>query len=391
MDVTTLRIAFAVLTGALVLLFYVAAYRPTRSPFSGWWTLALGLSLASALAFLGNGSPGQAVLNPLGNALGVAGAEAAWCAARSLHTRPLPWRWLVIAPLVAAVTGAADDPAHNTWSGGLVFLVLMATAFAGASVEMRSAARSLAEGAADRRATDGQALLILCGALGISSGVLSVYYAMRAIAFAWVGPFSDTFMTFFGAGPTTLLLIVQLATVSFSMSTLSTLQRIVDLRQRAVYDQLTGLLRAQEFRRYAGAALPHLAREGEMTFAAMVDFDHFKDINDGRGHRAGDDVLRAFGRAARDTIGKSGLCGRLGGDEFGLLFTAASIDDAERQLDAMVRELESTVALVDGHRPTVSIGIATADDTSTITSLLDRADQALYRAKASGRDRVARG
>lgn len=391
MDVTTLRIAFAFLAGVLLVLFYAAAYRPTRSPFSGWWTVALALFLCSAVAFLGNGTPEQGLLNPLGNGLGVAGAEAAWCAARSLHTRPPRWRWLLIGPVGAVIAGVVDDPAHNTWAGGLVFLVLMAAGFGGASVEMRSAARSLAERTTDRRESDGNGLVTLCAALGLSSGALAVYYTARSVAYQWAGPFSHTFGTFFGAGPTTLFLIVQLATVSFSMASLSTLQQIADLRQRAVYDQLTGLMRAQEFRRYAGALLPHLARQGELAVVAMVDFDHFKDINDDLGHRAGDEVLRALGRAAQATVGKSGMCGRLGGDEFGLLFPATSVDDAERQLSAMVHEFERSVDLADGRRPTFSIGIAPADEGCTITSLLDRADQALYRAKTTGRDRAARG
>lgn len=391
MDVTTLRIAFAVLAGVLILLFYAAAYRPTRSPFSGWWTFALVLSWASALAFLGDGTRGQVLLNPLGNGLGVASAQASWCAARSLHARPPQWRWLVVAPLTAMLAGIIDDPAHNTWAGGLTFLLLMAGAFAAASLEMRAGAGSLAKRATGRRATDNQGLRLLCGALAFSSGGLSLYYAMRAVAYQWAGPFSRSFVTYFGTGPTTLLLIVQLATVSFSMSSLSTLQQIVDLRNRAVYDQLTGLMRPQEFRRYAGEALPHLARGGEIAVAAVVDFDHFKKINDELGHPAGDDVLRAFGDATLATIGKSGVCGRLGGDEFGLLFTAPSLEDAEGQLAAIVRQFERSLALADNRRPTVSVGIAAARNDSTITSLLDRADQALYRAKTSGRDCTARG
>ncbi|GAB4008420.1 GGDEF domain-containing protein [Nocardioides ultimimeridianus] len=391
MDVATLRIAFAMLAAVLVVLFYAAAYRPTRAPFSGWWTLALTLFLCSAVAFLGNGTHGQAVLNPLGSGLAVAGAEAAWCGARSLHTRPLPRRLLLVGPALAVIAGALDDPAHNTWAGGLTFLVLMSAGFAGASLEMRAAARSLTERTTDRRETDGQGLLVLVAALRYASGLLAVYYAARAAAYLWVGPFSHTFTTYFGAGPTTLLLIIQLATVSFSMSSLSTLQQLADLRQRALYDQLTGLMRAQEFRRYAAAALPHLARQGEVTVAAMVDFDHFKDVNDQLGHRAGDDVLRALGHAAQATVGRAGICGRLGGDEFALLFPAASVDDAERQLDAMVEAFERSVHLSDGRIPTFSIGIAPATDDTSIATLLDRADQALYRAKRSGRNCAVRG
>jgi diguanylate cyclase (GGDEF)-like protein len=384
-DITTLRIAFSVMAGVLVLLFYVGAYLPTRAPFSGWWTLSLLLFVLSSAAYLGNGTAAQPVLNPLGNCLGVAGAEMAWCAARSLRTGPVPRAWLLLAPLVALTAGAVDDPQHDIWSGGLVFLVLMAAAFAATTRELVLTAVN-----PDRPHDALSVSVMLTRSLAFASAILTVFYAARAVAYALAGPHSESFTTWFGSVPTTLLLLAQLVTVSFSMSSLSTQQQIDELHRRAVYDQLTGLLRAQEFRERAALALPRLARTGEQALVAMADLDHFKQVNDDLGHAAGDDVLRAFGWSARTALGPRSLCGRVGGEEFALVFPAASLDYAEDLLAAMVAEFQDAVHLADGRKPTVSIGLVQADRRSSLSALLEDADRALYRAKAEGRSRVVR-
>lgn len=385
MDIDTLRITFSVIAGVLVVLFYVGAYLPTRAPFSGWWTVSLLFFLCGSAAYLANGTSAQSVLNPLGNGFAVAGVEAAWCAARSLRTRPVRWRWLFPLPLLAVLAGAVDDPAHDVWAGGLVFLVLMTAAFAATTRELILAALR-----PDQPTRTLSVSGVLIRALALASAIVTVFYAGRAIAFMTEGADSELFKQTFGSAPTTVLLLTQLVTVSFSMSSLSTQQQIDDLRQRAVYDQLTGLLRPQEFRDRAAVALPRLARPGEVTIVAMADLDHFKLVNDQLGHAAGDDVLRAFGWSARTALGQRALCGRLGGEEFALLFAATSWEYAEDLLLTMIAEFQHTVHLADGRVPTVSIGVVEAGSGEPLPTVLERADKALYRAKSEGRSRVVR-
>ena len=231
---------------------------------------------------------------------------------------------------------------------------------------------------------------VLTRALAFASAVLTVFYAGRAVAYALVGPYGESFETWFGSGPTTVLLLVQLVTISFSMSSLSTQQQIDELHRRAVYDQLTGMLRSQEFRERAARALPKLARTGELTVVAMADLDHFKLVNDELGHAAGDDVLRAFGWSARTVLGPRSLCGRLGGEEFALVFPAASMDYAEDLLATTIDEFQHAVHLSDGRIPTVSVGMVAAARGRSLPQLLEDADRALYRAKAEGRSRIVR-
>jgi len=382
-DVTTLRIAFSVVACLLLVLFYFGAYRTTRAPFAGWWTLSLLLFSLGALCYLGNGTRLQVVLNPMGNGFGVLGAEAVWGAARSLG-RPLGRRWLWVAPALAVLAGLLGDSATDRWSGGAVYLTLMTLSFAAATWSLHGAAgRPLG---LHRLPTS----TVLIRSLGLASGVLAAFYAVRTLVFVAAGPDSALFRHALDTGPTTMLLLIQLVTVSFSMSSLSTVQQLADLRRRAVYDRLTGLMRPEEFRDHAAGVLPRLARPGEVAIVAMADLDHFKQVNDELGHAVGDDVLRAFGWAARNALGPRALCGRLGGEEFGLVFPAASIENAELLLDTMIIELQRTAPLPDGRIPTVSIGLVRAVPGVPLPMLLQRADRALYRAKAEGRARIVR-
>jgi hypothetical protein len=125
LDTATLRVAFAVMALALGLLFYFSAYRHTRSPYSGWWCLALLLFLGGSACFLLNGTPHQWWANTLGNVLLVAGAGSAWAGARSLRTPQYNFWLLGAAPVLAGIAAAADSPGTNTWAGGAVFLASM--------------------------------------------------------------------------------------------------------------------------------------------------------------------------------------------------------------------------------------------------------------------------
>jgi diguanylate cyclase (GGDEF)-like protein len=128
------------------------------------------------------------------------------------------------------------------------------------------------------------------------------------------------------------------------------------------------------------AARPDLA-------AWMMDIDHFKRVNDAYGHEAGDQVLR---EVAREMAGHAGIVGRLGGEEFaGLLADTALAEaaSAAERLRAGVAQLQFSAGGQE-FRTTCSIGVTQWRAAETIDDLLRRADQALYRAKAAGRDRV---
>ena len=123
----------------------------------------------------------------------------------------------------------------------------------------------------------------------------------------------------------------------------------------------------------------------------MLDIDHFKHVNDEHGHAVGDDVLRTFSREAMAAVRTIDVLGRWGGEEFVLLLTDAKLPVARQAVERLRSQIESMV--VFGGRKAVSItlsaGVAEngAGEPGTVT--LQRADTALYRAKAEGRNCVA--
>ena len=381
LDTATLRVAFGVVGFCVVVLFYGVTYRTTRSAYSGWWCVSLGLFLVSALLFLLNGTAAQVVANPMGNTLAVLGAACVWAAARSLRAAsPRPWR-LVLAPALVMLASFLDDPADDIWAGGPYFLGGMAVMLGLSAYELALALRTPT---VDRAPSQVRFSL---WSLTLASGAVALFYLLRAIVFVAVGPDDIVFRTGFGSQATTLLTMVLLVVVTFSMSELSHEQRTVDLRQQATHDDLTGVLNRAEFLRRAEEAFAESGRNGTGNGAVMVaDLDGFKALNDGFGHAAGDHALGRFGAICREALGDQGVVGRLGGDEFAIL-----LEDS-----ALAEEVAGRISGLYRHGPadqpttTVSFGVAAIDASVGVKDTIVRADVALYQAKAAGRDRVVR-
>ncbi|MFG1214413.1 GGDEF domain-containing protein [Xanthobacter flavus] len=164
---------------------------------------------------------------------------------------------------------------------------------------------------------------------------------------------------------------------------------IAEATGRLERDGLSGVLTRTAFleraERLADAAPP-----GTGIGLLICDLDHFKAINDRFGHSAGDEVIRRFGAVLASCAGPADLCGRIGGEEFCLLMPAA---DAASLLRVAHRLREATEqlswpGLPAGHRVTTSLGAALAAPGEPLATALRRADMALYRAKAEGRNRV---
>lgn len=158
------------------------------------------------------------------------------------------------------------------------------------------------------------------------------------------------------------------------------------LADAANTDALTGLLNRRgiepELERLAGAA------EGRLA-VVMVDLDHFKRFNDRHGHLVGDDALRRVAGVLTAAAGADDRVARFGGEEFTVALTGADALAAHAYAGRVMAALRAEDVAED-RRLTVSVGIATLGaDGHTVEALLNRADQALYHAKALGRDRVA--
>ncbi|HEY0819950.1 MAG TPA: diguanylate cyclase [Rhizobacter sp.] len=167
------------------------------------------------------------------------------------------------------------------------------------------------------------------------------------------------------------------------------------LHELSITDELTGAFNRRHFNDFCAQLLEHQPRHEPLAFC-MFDLDHFKNFNDLLGHRAGDQALRAVAGAVRAELRRSGdLLFRLGGEEFGLLFTAKTPESAQQFVERLrqaIRELRidhpgSPVRIV-----TASFGLvwwgSPAAAALTRDDLYAQADELLYGAKAAGRDRV---
>ena len=131
-------------------------------------------------------------------------------------------------------------------------------------------------------------------------------------------------------------------------------------------------------------------RTGRPLMLAQLDIDHFKPINDTHGHSTGDRALQAFASTVRASVRDTDVLARWGGEEFVLMMAETGPDDARDLLDR-VRQAVETLSIPHTTgvlRLTVSVGLAQHRTGDTIDQTLERADQALYTAKALGRNRV---
>ncbi|KAA1184844.1 GGDEF domain-containing protein [Rhizobium tropici] len=154
-------------------------------------------------------------------------------------------------------------------------------------------------------------------------------------------------------------------------------------------DELTGIAN----RRFVMARIDDMlmgARNGSIGCLALFDIDNFKSINDRLGHHAGDLVLRDFAHRLHQHVRRTDCFGRVGGEEFVLVMPGTELQDAIEFIERMLTTIRFSRPLTDSpdFGYTCSAGIAACLETDSAPDLYRRADQALYAAKLSGRDRV---
>jgi polar amino acid transport system substrate-binding protein len=168
-------------------------------------------------------------------------------------------------------------------------------------------------------------------------------------------------------------------------------RRLRDINQQLVRlsstDQLTGVANRRVFAEQSAKEVARVERYGQALSLIITDIDYFKDVNDSLGHEAGDRVLVQFAGLLADSIRKSDLIVRWGGEEFLILCPETDLQGAAR----LAELLRSRIAAEDfgiARTLTASFGVASYRTGERIDALISRADRALYRAKAQGRDLV---
>ena len=168
-------------------------------------------------------------------------------------------------------------------------------------------------------------------------------------------------------------------------------QHASDLENLAATDPLTGVYNRRHFETRARAELARSQRYMRALSILMIDVDHFKAINDQFGHPVGDRVIQTIACICCAAKRQSDVVARLGGEEFAILLPETTEEAATKFAERLRQDVDSCPTIVAGEavKVTVSIGIASAAlQTPGIETLLQRADQALYAAKRTGRNRV---
>jgi diguanylate cyclase (GGDEF)-like protein len=162
-----------------------------------------------------------------------------------------------------------------------------------------------------------------------------------------------------------------------------------ELREQALRDPLTGLYNRRALAQRFEQERRHQQATGQALSLVLLDIDHFKRINDSFGHATGDAVLRAFATALRDAVRTSDAVFRIGGEEFALLLPNADALQATLRVQGLRQGVRAlALPLVDGD-VTFSAGVAACGAAdSSLDALMRRADDALYRAKAGGRNQT---
>jgi diguanylate cyclase (GGDEF)-like protein len=206
-------------------------------------------------------------------------------------------------------------------------------------------------------------------------------------------PWSPTSQVFGSVWLTVLSSEALLFTISIAFILLAMAKERTEYRHKtaSMVDLLTGIANRRGFLAETDRLSKRQAEEPQLAAVLLIDLDHFKLVNDHFGHAIGDRVLQVFADTASGVIRQSDVLGRLGGEEFAVVLHNVARERAMLIAERIRAAFAEAASVVDGRpvRGTVSVGMVMTDDVELdIAELLRQADQALYRAKERGRNRV---
>lgn len=234
--------------------------------------------------------------------------------------------------------------------------------------------------------------------LGLPQGLVALVFflytlfmVIRAVATGVAEEPPDLMMTSPVHTYAFVLGMVSIIAVTFGFSAMINRRLHLDLEQLANYDQLTGVRTRRAFEEEIERELSRCRRQGGRFSVLLMDLDHFKRINDRYGHIAGDKVLQGVTGVAQRNLRTEDALGRIGGEEFCAILPNTESAAAREVAERIRRTIGDLVVPHKGQaiQVTVSIGITTVDRSAqNWEAVFHEADQALYRAKEQGRDRI---
>lgn len=166
-----------------------------------------------------------------------------------------------------------------------------------------------------------------------------------------------------------------------------------EVRKLSITDELTGVYNRRGLN-YLGVREVNRARRfGNHLSAILFDLDHFKQINDRHGHRIGDQLLRMVAQQCRDEIREVDIIGRYGGEEFVVILPETPIEDALQTAERLRQSIERQSIFTDNGEISITISLGVScikDEMENLSTLIDKADKAMYLAKQAGRNCIRR-
>ncbi len=218
-----------------------------------------------------------------------------------------------------------------------------------------------------------------------------IFVLVRPLIFKLLAPQGDSSLTSSLSSLVVLESTVTLVLIGFGTVMLINEFVTTELRHLAEVDPLTSVFNRRAFLALLDKALSNAQRVGKPLPVLVLDLDHFKHVNDTRGHQGGDVVLRHFVHVAQQCLRNEDVMGRIGGEEFAIFLPNADGAGALAVAERLRALLEMSPCVADSARPiavTVSVGVAMTQGVEAPETVLQRADEAMYLAKQRGRNRV---
>ncbi len=374
LDATTLLFAGALIAFAsglfLVLHWWQAREdRPALSWAVANFGVAIGITLISLQAGMPDG-PAQMV----GPLIITISASEYWAAAR-IFARGSAQRRPVIAALAMGVTAVLCAGA----SGRVLLAVILNTSLS-ASFHGMAAVEFVRERHERLRGRSAMVLL-----LALEGFATLLVIANQKSDLLWRGPEVDwsDLIEFLG--------LIYSVGSAIALVTMLKDRSEINHKRAALADPLTGLPNRRAITAFVADAFEARASVGRSISVLTFDLDRFKTINDTHGHATGDQVLRLFSDALRRVVRKKDMASRMGGEEFALVLPGCGVEEALLVARRIRAAFQDDARFVDGKivNATVSVGVATRPEHGdSFEDLLAHADEALYRAKTLGRNRV---
>jgi diguanylate cyclase (GGDEF)-like protein len=373
LDVGTLFFV-AICVTLLLGLFLLHAWLQDGSRALAWWGFAYLIGgLSGALWRIGDA---VALPSAISAVLLFAAVGMIWSGARSFHGRPVHWPGMAFGSVFWMAASFAPAFTESAASRMVVSALIVAGYSTLTAAELRRERRKSLI-----RRWPAIFVPMLHGAIFLFPVALATLCCAgeggQGLARGWIVVFA-------------IEIVLYVVGTAFIVLILAKDRTVNRYKLAAATDPLTGLLNRRGFFEAAGSLIAISRRNRMAPVSVLVlDLDHFKAINDRSGHATGDAMLQLFAKVARETLRATDIIGRLGGEEFVALLPSAA---AEAAIAAeRVRAAFAVASIVRNGRciaATVSIGVASALPATAIDLLITRADDALYRAKKNGRNRV---